>query len=140
MRPRRGTPRLTRAALLCAVLLAPSAAGAASESARLNAFFERVHQEAVARWPEWQTNLGLKTDNDRWNDRSEARSIEEHEIAYTNFTGKITMSFGVAERTPDMKSLDDLIKCADEALYKAKENGRNLVVLREFPDAQSKSA
>jgi uncharacterized protein (DUF885 family) len=50
------------------------------ESARINAFFEEVHQATVARWPEWQTSLGLKTNNDRWNDRSEARGIEEHEI------------------------------------------------------------
>jgi len=50
------------------------------ESARIAAFFEEVHQAAVARWPEWQTSLGLKTNNDRWNDRSEARGIKEHEI------------------------------------------------------------
>ena len=54
-------------------------------------------------------------------------AIEEHEISYTSFTGNITMSFGVAERSSDMASLDDLIKCADEALYRAKRHGRNRV-------------
>jgi len=51
----------------------------ATESDRLNEFFEQVREARVARWPEWQTTLGLKTNNDRWNDRSEARAIREHE-------------------------------------------------------------
>ena len=37
------------------------------------------------------------------------------------------MSLGVATATPEMETFDDLIKAADEALYKAKENGRNRV-------------
>lgn len=63
-----------------AVWAATSEALAESESSRLNAFFEEVHQAAIARWPEWQTSLGLKTDNTLWNDRSEDRRLAEHEI------------------------------------------------------------
>ncbi len=59
-------------------------AGATSESERLNAFFEEVHEAAVARWPEWQTSLGLKTNNNAWNDRSEARRLREHELRIRN--------------------------------------------------------
>jgi len=73
---------------LAAPLIVPLQSWAAemSENARLSAFFEEVHQAALARWPEWQTSLGLKTNNDRWNDRSEARGIEEHEIRIRNLT------------------------------------------------------
>jgi diguanylate cyclase (GGDEF)-like protein len=52
----------------------------------------------------------------------------------------VTMSFGVAERSPNMAKLDDLIKCADQALYEAKDAGRNCVVLRTWPGRQSASA
>ena len=42
-----------------------------------------------------------------------------------------TLSIGVANNINNVKSLDDLIKCADVALYQAKENGRNAVVWEE---------
>ena len=38
-----------------------------------------------------------------------------------------TISVGVAEASPEDKSLDDLLRRADKMLYKAKENGRNRV-------------
>jgi len=38
-----------------------------------------------------------------------------------------TVSIGVAEASPDDKSLDDLLRRADKMLYKAKQNGRNRV-------------
>jgi len=38
-----------------------------------------------------------------------------------------SVSVGVAERTPDMKVSDDLLKRADDAVYVAKKNGRNRV-------------
>ena len=41
---------------------------------------------------------------------------------------KVTMSFGVTQLDP-MKSIEDNIKTADEKLYKAKESGRNTVIL-----------
>jgi diguanylate cyclase (GGDEF)-like protein len=46
----------------------------------------------------------------------------------------VTVSIGVAVMMPDdtMEKMDnpaDLLKCADEALYKAKANGRNQVVI-----------
>ena len=39
----------------------------------------------------------------------------------------ITTSFGVATRTGDARNLDELISDADQALYRAKEAGRNCV-------------
>lgn len=41
----------------------------------------------------------------------------------------VTASFGIAELTPEMKTGQDLMKKADDALYRAKEEGRNRVVL-----------
>jgi two-component system cell cycle response regulator len=42
-------------------------------------------------------------------------------------TISVTCSFGVAERQPD-ESIDELLKRADDALYKAKRSGRDRVV------------
>ena len=44
-----------------------------------------------------------------------------------------TLSIGVANNIDNVKSLDDLIKCADVALYKAKDSGRNIVVWEDEP-------
>ncbi|MFT7485243.1 MAG: two-component system cell cycle response regulator [Candidatus Paceibacteria bacterium] len=41
----------------------------------------------------------------------------------------VTLSFGVASRTPRMPDFEDLVKAADEAVYSAKEGGRNRVVI-----------
>ena len=48
---------------------------------------------------------------------------------YENNTLKVTVSIGVAviQRTDDNE--DDLINRADDALYSAKENGRDQIVL-----------
>lgn len=40
---------------------------------------------------------------------------------------QVTMSFGIAEYRKHARQLNDLIKKADKALYRAKENGRNCV-------------
>ncbi len=41
----------------------------------------------------------------------------------------MTASFGVAQRLGDDQGVDDCIRCADMALYAAKNNGRNTVTL-----------
>ena len=41
---------------------------------------------------------------------------------------KVNISLGVAEMTKDMESADVLLKKADDALYRAKNEGRNRVV------------
>jgi diguanylate cyclase (GGDEF)-like protein len=43
---------------------------------------------------------------------------------------KVTISLGVAERKGNMEELAELIHRADEALYAAKEGGRNRVAAK----------
>jgi len=64
------------------------------------------------------------------NAKAKAESLRKN-IEDLNQDGiKITASFGVAELNAEHETLDALIKDADEALYRAKESGRNKVVLK----------
>jgi diguanylate cyclase (GGDEF)-like protein len=54
--------------------------------------------------------------------------IESHTLAYDMATIKITASLGVGALCAD-DTVETFIKRADEAMYKAKHNGRNRVVL-----------
>ncbi len=56
------------------------------------------------------------------------RIIEDNVfIISENLKVKITVSMGVASFSEDQKTFDDIVILADNALYKAKENGRNRV-------------
>jgi diguanylate cyclase (GGDEF)-like protein len=57
-------------------------------------------------------------------------AVEGNEVRGPGFVRRVTVSLGVAQRTPAMESVDDLLKAADEAAYAAKHGGRNRVVLR----------
>lgn len=54
--------------------------------------------------------------------------IEASVCKFEDLEIKVTMSFGVNEIDPS-KSIEDNISVADEKLYKAKQNGRNQVIL-----------
>lgn len=56
-------------------------------------------------------------------------AIEENADLKNKLNMKITASFGVAEYQLRLKNLDDFLKKADIAMYKAKSNGRNRVEL-----------
>ena len=53
--------------------------------------------------------------------------IEAHEIILRRQKTHVTVSIGVSVFPKDAKAKDDLIFKADEALYHAKEAGRNMV-------------
>ncbi|MEM7083109.1 MAG: DUF885 domain-containing protein [Pseudomonadota bacterium] len=48
-----------------------------TESERANAFFERIFNEAVMRSPTYQSYLGIKKDQDKWNDNSDENAQKE---------------------------------------------------------------
>ena len=49
------------------------------------------------------------------------------EVAYEGKVLRFTCSFGVASRGEDVVALDTLLMRADEALYRAKDAGKNRV-------------
>ena len=67
-------------------------------------------------------------------------AIAENEIVSGAFEGAITASLGVALGDEHVDSIDTLLKMADEAVYSAKKNGRDCVVLASPPDSGRRSA
>ena len=64
----------------------PVATPQMTESEKVNAFFERVFEESVARSPESLTFLGRKERADEWNDLSKAYADESLEITKRQLT------------------------------------------------------
>jgi len=56
-------------------------------------------------------------------------AIEAHHISFADFDRNVTISVGVAQRQESLADTNELFKAADEAIYQAKETGRNRVVL-----------
>ncbi|MDZ7828927.1 MAG: diguanylate cyclase [Halofilum sp. (in: g-proteobacteria)] len=59
--------------------------------------------------------------------QAKAEHIRETVNRESGDHGRITVSAGVAELTPDLEEFTDWIECADEALYRAKRLGRDRV-------------
>jgi diguanylate cyclase (GGDEF)-like protein len=58
------------------------------------------------------------------------RAIADHLIPWEGYFIKVTLSFGVCG-APPLKAFEQLLNLADQALYEAKRNGKNMVVLCE---------
>lgn len=57
--------------------------------------------------------------------------LEHHESSVSQY---VTLSLGVATTIPDFEtSMEDLVKIADQALYQAKAEGRNRIILKQMP-------
>ncbi|MDO5307504.1 MAG: diguanylate cyclase [bacterium] len=59
------------------------------------------------------------------------RMVEEYNYEYNEIKAKVTVSIGLTMNYQTFNSPTEIIKSADEALYKAKESGRNRVILYE---------
>ena len=57
--------------------------------------------------------------------------VEEYDFEYNGIKSKATVSIGLTMNYQDFTSSADILKSADDALYKAKESGRNRVVVHE---------
>ena len=68
------------------------------------------------------------------------KAVEESVIKTGDFEGSVTVSLGTALRSPQVSSIDSLLKIADEAVYEAKRKGRNQVVQGTPPSTDRKSA
>ena len=60
-------------------------------------------------------------------------AVEQNVLDTPQFKGFVTASIGVAAFSPDLESVHDLLKLADEALYAAKGAGRNKVCIVDSP-------
>jgi len=58
-------------------------------------------------------------------------AVSARPIRWQETDHHVTMSLGVAERTIDMEDFEQLLKAADQAVYAAKEGGRNQVVVED---------
>ncbi len=59
------------------------------------------------------------------------RMVEEYDFDYNGVKAKVTVSIGLTMNYPNFNSSAEILKSADESLYKAKEGGRNRVILYE---------
>jgi len=64
------------------------------------------------------------------------RAVEKNQVDTAGFQGGVTISIGAAVREAETPSPKDLIKLADEALYAAKEAGRNKVCIFSLQPSQ----
>ena len=59
------------------------------------------------------------------------RAVEDYDFDYNGVKAKITVSIGLTMNYAEFNKAEEMIKSADEALYKAKESGRNRIILHE---------
>ncbi|NNC99187.1 MAG: DUF885 family protein [Gammaproteobacteria bacterium] len=88
--------------------LVDTEAEVASESAKANAFYQRVFEQAVSRSPEAQTYLGRKTNMDKWDDLSEEFALETLQIDKQNLAE--LLQFDVSKLDQPTRLSYDLMK------------------------------
>ena len=66
--------------------------------------------------------------------------VEENHIQFGTFDGQVTISLGIGVADDQVRSIDELLKMADEAVYEAKNTGRNRSALGQPPGTGRQSA
>jgi diguanylate cyclase (GGDEF)-like protein len=66
--------------------------------------------------------------------------IEEKENLCSQGTVRVTASFGLAIFADTLQNLESLLACTDQALYAAKQGGRNRVSVYQQPNTQTQEA
>ena len=59
------------------------------------------------------------------------RTVESYNFEYNGVKANVTVSIGLTMNYSNLNSTTEILKSADEALYRAKEEGRNRVILHE---------
>lgn len=88
-----------------------------AESKKVNDFLDLKFDEAVARNPEFASNLGLKTGYDSWSDRSDENEEKELAIAKSNLDSikaKFNLEALDAQTRLSLRMLEDDIKRSEE--------------------------
>ena len=61
--------------------------------------------------------------------RHVAQAVRTHEFVYAQRAMNVTMSVGVTALRPTDRTIDDVYRRADDAVYKSKRNGRDLITV-----------
>ncbi|KAB7647741.1 DUF885 domain-containing protein [Polymorphobacter fuscus] len=85
-----------------AAAAAPAAKPATAADAELAAFFDAYDKAQLARSPQGQSYRGIKTDQDKWNDGSDAAAIRNHD-ADQKALADMRARFAKADLSPDSK-------------------------------------
>jgi len=64
-------------------------------------------------------------------------AIDSERFQRTRVSMPVTVSAGVASLSDPFRSIDELLESADQALYRAKDAGRNRVTIHEIPSVPS---
>ncbi len=59
------------------------------------------------------------------------RTVEDYDFEFNGVKAKVTVSIGLTMNYQEFNTPADILKSADDALYQAKESGRNRVILHE---------
>ena len=71
-----------------------------------------------------------------WRVARPVAQVEAHVVESADFKLNVTISCGVSTSNADMADAYALMKAADEAVYKAKKEGRNCVRIAAVEDAR----
>jgi uncharacterized protein (DUF885 family) len=97
----RRTFAASAALLVGALALPPAFAAETDEDKRLDAFFEGIFQRGLDRSPTRQSALGIRRDQDKWDDIGEARALESHELLKQDLAA--LRRFDVAKLSPQAR-------------------------------------